>query len=230
MDTVNVLDSSSYYEFVMGLTERSDLGVLVTLMTLNSELHRNMQNVFDRRLKLFSEQILLRDRPLNFFTSVEFKDLKVSKKIFHSLIEQKLIDPKKLIKAAVENNDTHTMHYLLKSEKIDLSDDDNYAIVRASQLGFTGIVAQLIKNKNVDPLARDNAALKQACSKGHKEVVKILFKDKRVNTDSSKKLAVFCAQQGNHEDLITFIKKHKQGKLKKAFNKAKEWIGKNYSQ
>lgn len=75
---------------------------------------------------------------------------------------------------AVHNNDIKNVKKYLKIA--DPGANDNYAIRRSSEKGYTEIVRLLIQNPRVDLGARYESPIRLASKNGHTEVVRLLLK------------------------------------------------------
>ena len=85
---------------------------------------------------------------------------------------------KEFIKACKSGDISEVERYIREGD--DPSDDDNYAIQRASGNGHTDVVKLLLSDKRVDPSADNNTAIQLATKYGHRDVVRLLLEDDRV--------------------------------------------------
>lgn len=81
---------------------------------------------------------------------------------------------------SIEENNINNVKLLLKDERVDPSNKDNYAILLASKNGYYNIVKLLLKDKRVDPSDLNNLAIQYASQNRHFEVVDFLWNDKRI--------------------------------------------------
>jgi ankyrin repeat protein len=93
----------------------------------------------------------------------------------------------KIFIKACEYNCLDIVKELMKDERVDPSDKNNWAIRYASEKGHLDMVKELMKDKRVDPSDRNNWAIRYASDWGHLDVVKELLKDKRVCLTYKKK-------------------------------------------
>lgn len=84
------------------------------------------------------------------------------------------IDYTTLLINSILKNYIKVLKLLLCHEQVDPSDWDNYAIICASENGYTEAVKELLKDSRVDPSVDDNYAIKNAQKNGHKEIVKLI--------------------------------------------------------
>ena len=63
---------------------------------------------------------------------------------------------------------------LLKDERVNPTEFDNYALKCAAGNGHTKVVELLLKDNRVDPSAEKNYAIRSAAERGYIQVVKML--------------------------------------------------------
>jgi len=104
---------------------------------------------------------------------------------FKILIKNTNLDRQKLFKCVVDRGLSEYVKIILndkrKNHQINPAINNNDAIIRASTLGYVGVVKELLKDSRVDPSAINNKAIRLASMNGQHEVIKELLKDSRVN-------------------------------------------------
>ena len=96
----------------------------------------------------------------------------------------------------LQSNDS----YILNGYRVDPSDEDNTAIVRASEYGYKEVVELLLSDDRVDPSDRRNEAIILASLNGHIEVVELLLSDGRVDPSDLHNYAIrWASRNGQHE-------------------------------
>lgn len=86
---------------------------------------------------------------------------------------------------AVDINDIETVKELIKDEEVDPSNHLNYAIINASEKGYTDILKLLLKEDCTDPTDSDFTALKRATKYGQYECILLLLNDRRIDIFSN---------------------------------------------
>ena len=81
---------------------------------------------------------------------------------------------------AINNNDIKNVKLLLKDKRVNPSNNNNSAILLASQNGHLEIVKLLLKDKRVDPSESVNYAIEYAFKNGHLDIVKKIWRDKKI--------------------------------------------------
>ena len=112
--------------------------------------------------------------------------------------KEKLGDPEKLFKDAVEAGDAVLVELLLQDECIDPSAGNNWVIREASCKGYQAIVDQLLQDPRVDPSARYNYAIKAASRDGNLAIVNRLLQDPRVDPSAYENTPIRLASQFGH--------------------------------
>jgi surface antigen len=87
---------------------------------------------------------------------------------------------------------------LLLDSRVDPSDRNNLAILRAAENGHLAVVERLLQDQRVDPSAENNLAVLRAAHNGHLAVVERLLQDKRVDPSAENNLAVRSAARFGH--------------------------------
>ena len=80
--------------------------------------------------------------------------------------------------------------------RVDPSDNDNYAIICASEHGCLDIVNRLLQDPRVNPADSENKAIRLASRNGHLAVVNRLLQDPRVNPAEYK--SIYWATKNGH--------------------------------
>jgi ankyrin repeat protein len=127
-------------------------------------------------------------------------------------------NPYIVFSVAISNGEMKIIEYLLttnnKKHKVNISHDDNYALVNASTSGHIEVVKFLISSvklkKHIKANARNSEALMMACVNGHKEVAQYLL-DNGASLPALDKMHaddvhVFSkAASKDHKDIIKLI-------------------------
>jgi hypothetical protein len=112
------------------------------------------------------------------------------------------IDPMHIVKAVEEK--CLTMVSCLINKGIDVTVNNNAALVTAAQRGYHLIVEKLVKH--CDPTVPDNLALKWACHNGHASVVAILLDcPGGVNPTCNQNEPLALAAAGGHVSVCTLL-------------------------
>jgi len=74
-----------------------------------------------------------------------------------------------------------SIKYLLESNLVDPSEQNNYAIIVSSRDNQLDIIKELLKDKRVDASDDSNKAIRLALKNEHYDVVKLLFGIEKVN-------------------------------------------------
>ncbi len=101
----------------------------------------------------------------------------------------------------LQSNDS----YILKPYRVDPSDRDNLAIIRASRNGHKEVVELLLSDDRIDPSDRDNVAIRFASRNGHKEVVELLLSDDRVDPSYRDNYAIRFASGFGHKEVVELL-------------------------
>ncbi|KAJ3020078.1 UNVERIFIED_CONTAM: hypothetical protein HDU68_010354 [Siphonaria sp. JEL0065] len=110
------------------------------------------------------------------------------------------VDPTLFLTAIAKGNFT-TVDSILSKQLVDPSNDCDWAIRCASELGHLEIVNRLLKDKRVDPSTYSNYSIRYAAQKGHLDVVKLLT-DQRVDPSTNNNYAFRFASRNGHFDVV----------------------------
>jgi ankyrin repeat protein len=111
------------------------------------------------------------------------------------------IDPVHIVRAVEEKS--LAMVSCLINKGIDVTVNNNAALVTAAQRGYHLIVEKLVKH--CDPTVPDNLALRWACHNGHASVVVILLKCRGVNPTCNQNEPLALAAAGGHVAVCTLL-------------------------
>ena len=87
---------------------------------------------------------------------------------------------------------------LLQDSRVDPSDNDNWAIIFASENGHSAIVERLLQDSRVDPSDDENLAIRWASQNGHSAIVECLLRDDRVDRD----IAIAIALRNEQSEIL----------------------------
>eukprot|EP01117_Protostelium_nocturnum_P010000 TRINITY_DN3566_c0_g1_i1.p1 TRINITY_DN3566_c0_g1~~TRINITY_DN3566_c0_g1_i1.p1 ORF type:complete len:414 (+),score=88.97 TRINITY_DN3566_c0_g1_i1:165-1406(+) len=121
--------------------------------------------------------------------------------------------------AATHGKDS-TLKLMMKNKKVDLSENDNLAIIGAARNGHLSTVSFLLQQKRVDPSDQDNQPLRVAIASGNLPMFSLLMKDKRVSLSSD---SLEVAAKYGHDSIVSAIiadKRTNSFDLEKALNAA----------
>jgi len=104
-----------------------------------------------------------------------------------------------------ENIHLEVVKLLLANDKVDPSDDDNYAIRFASEKGHLEIVKLLLANDKVDPSDNNNYAIRFASENGHLEVVKLLLANDKVDPGAGNNWAIGLASENGYVEIVKLL-------------------------
>ena len=91
-----------------------------------------------------------------------------------------------ILESIVERgNGYHILSSILKSDKFDITHDDNNAIRRTAYNGYLDMFKLLLDDSRTDPAAMNNYCLRWSVTNNHLEIAKLLMQNKRVSIDSS---------------------------------------------
>jgi len=139
--------------------------------------------------------------------AIKDKDKDKIKDVFGKIIFNIDIDIdllNKLIEFSIEDEK------FFKELGLDPSEQNNEAIIWASEYGRVKVVELLLKDKRVDPSAQDNKAIIWASLRGHVQVVKLLLKDPRVDPSAKNNRAIKLASGNGHVDVVELLLKDKR--------------------
>jgi len=105
------------------------------------------------------------------------------------------------------DDDIEIIKTLLKDNRVDPSDRDNYAIKVASTNGHTETVKLLLQDDRVDPSDNNNMAIRWASNNGCTGVVKLLLKDDRVDPSDDDNFAIRGASNNGHTEVVKLLLK-----------------------
>jgi len=111
----------------------------------------------------------------------------------------------KELKLACLNNEYQLVESLIREEGVDPSEDNNEAIIWASESGHHKTVQVLMGDERVNPAAKNNLALRLACSFGHTDVVKVLLRDARVDPTCLDNKTIKDALTYGHHDIAILL-------------------------
>ena len=91
---------------------------------------------------------------------------------------------------------------LLSNEGVDLSANDNEAIIAACWDGYPEDVILLLNDERVDPSVKNNIAIRVASYHGHTEIVTLLLNDSRVDPSDKNNDALLMS---DNDDIIRLL-------------------------
>jgi hypothetical protein len=120
-------------------------------------------------------------------------------------LEQVKPDLDHALYVAAVSGSTDVVKLLLSDSRADPSEQDNLALIGASEEGHLEIVTILLADARVDPSGQDNAALGWASKNGHLEIVKLLLSDDRVDPSARDNAALIFASLDGHLEIVKLL-------------------------
>ena len=102
----------------------------------------------------------------------------------------------------------YLMELSIDRDTIDVSENDNEPIRKASEHSHKEVVRLLLACDGVDPSAHDNEAIQKASENGHKEVVRLLLAcggDSRVDPSANDNEAIRWASKNGHLEVVRLL-------------------------
>jgi hypothetical protein len=115
-----------------------------------------------------------------------------------------------LFKLAINNNNVVIVKEILTKyfddiPSFNLAAGNNYAIRKASQLGFVEIVKLLMSHSLVDPSVDNNFTIISALNGGHVELAKLLLSDDRIDPSADNNSVIKLASQKGYDDIVAVL-------------------------
>jgi hypothetical protein len=99
---------------------------------------------------------------------------------------------------------------LLQDKRVDPSDNNNAALLNASENGHLEIVRLLCRDDRVLVMSVGASALNLACSNGHLETVEYLIETQKVDPSYNSDNAFYTACWYGHESVIRYLLQHEK--------------------
>ena len=106
---------------------------------------------------------------------------------------------------AIKSNDIKNVNLLLNHPKVNLSNEDNSAIIEASNAGHYDIVKLLLNDHRVNPGDYYNSAIIEASKNGHYDIVKLLLNHPKVNPADYYNSAIRYASRVGHYNIVNLL-------------------------
>ena len=148
------------------------------------------------------------------------KPLTLEMVIYPYLKKDYFYDWHKLFKHTDHTEALLSTKYLLslEDERIDTSDEDNYAFRTAATNGHVKVLQFLIDlgDYRIDPSVSDNVAFRWAAENGHIEVLQFLMGlgDDRIDPSASNNYAFKWAEHMNHVEVLRFLTDLKDDRIR----------------
>jgi ankyrin repeat protein len=111
-------------------------------------------------------------------------------------------------KAAARAGNLDRVNQLLHDPSVDVSSDDNLAIIWACENDHLSVVNRLLEDNRVDPAAGDNYAIQWASFRGHLSVVDRLLQDERVDPSAYDNRAIRFSSQSDNITILDHLLQH----------------------